>query len=117
MASRNATIWIPSALAVAFLIFGVAAPDVWKGLPGWARPTTIGVAVLLVGFAIFLAYRRTRSEESYGGRGGRAAATGEGSRATGGRGGDASKGTGGDGGAAIAKGRRSVAKGGDGGRG
>lgn len=118
MTSRNATIWIPTLLGVVFLIFGVAAPEVWKALPDWARPAAIVVAVLLWGFAIVLAYRRSGSDGLFrGGRGGSAMAKGDESRATGGRGGDAGKGDGGRGGAAIAKGRRSVAKGGDGGRG
>jgi hypothetical protein len=117
MASLNATIWIPSALGVVFMIFGVAAPNAWEGLPDWAKPTAIGLAILLWAVAIFLAYQRTRSEEFSGGRGGRAAATGEDSRATGGRGGAAGKGSGGDGGTAIARGRQAVARGGDGGRG
>jgi hypothetical protein len=117
MASPNATIWVPSALGVVFVVFGVAAPDVWKGFPDGAKHAAIVVAVLLWTAAIFLACRRTRGEEPSGGRGGRAAAIGDDSRATGGRGGDAGEGSGGDGGAAIAKGRRSCAKGGDGGRG
>ena len=117
MAARSATIWIPTALGIVFMIFGVAAQDVWKDLPDWAKPTAIGVAIFLWAIAIYWAYRRTGSDEPSGGRGGRAAATGESSRATGGRGGNVGKGSGGDGGKAIAKGRQSTAKGGDGGRG
>jgi len=104
-------------LGFVFIILGAAAPEIWNALPGWARPTAIGVAIVLWGFAIFLACSQSSTEKIAGGRGGSAVAAGDESNATGGRGGEAGKGNGGDGGAATAKGRGSVAIGGDGGRG
>lgn len=117
MASRNATIWIPSLLGVVFAIFGVAAPDLWSGLAGSAKSVALVGAVLLWIVAACLAFWRTPADKLRAGRGGHAAASGDDSNATGGRGGDAGKGHGGDGGNAVAQGRRSVAKGGVGGRG
>ena len=115
--NRNATIWIPLALGLAGVLLGLVLAKTWAELPGWASAIGGLVAVLLVAWAVYLAYRDEQPERLRGGEGGGAVASGEDSRAIGGRGGDAGWGAGGDGGAATAKGRRSIAKGGKGGQG
>jgi hypothetical protein len=114
---RISTIWIPSVLGAAFLLFGLALPRIWSTLPPWTTLAGVICALLLWCLALYLAFQRLRGERARGGGGGSAIATGEESRATGGPGGDAGHGNGGDGGAAVAKGARSIAKGGPGGKG
>lgn len=114
---RNAKLWIPLALGAAGVLMGLVLANSWTQLPGWASVVGVLVAVALVVWAIYLGFQDEQSDRLRSGSGGRAVASGEDSRATGGQGGDAGKVSGGDGGAATAKGSRSVAKGGKGGRG
>lgn len=111
------TIWIPLALGAAGVLLGLALAKFWATLPEWASVVGVIVAILLVAWAIYLAYQRQQEDRLQGGVGGRASAFGVDSEATGGSGGDAGWGDGGAGGSAIAKGKRSIARGGNGGRG
>lgn len=117
MASRTATIWIPTALGLASLVLGLALPRVWSALPAWTTPAAVAVGVVLWLLAIALAYVDKGASKQIGGKGGSAVAEGAGGRAAGGRGGAAGMATGGAGGDAAANGRGSVAIGGDGGNG
>lgn len=114
---RNSTIWIPLALGAAALLMGLALAKFWAGLPEWMSLIGLIIAILLVAWAVYLAYQNNHATRLRGGAGGRASAFGRDNEATGGSGGDVGRGDGGDGGSATAKGQRSIARGGSGGRG
>lgn len=116
-AGRNETIWIPLALGIAGVILGLALTKYWSGLPDWVSALGVLAAIVLIAWAIYLAYQSRQTDRRHGGAGGNAFAAGEDSQATGGVGGDAGRGDGGQGGTATAKGLRSIARGGSGGRG
>lgn len=117
MSQRNATIWIPLALAVAGVAMGVITTQFSSKLPMWTIAIATLVVTGLVAWAIYLAFQPHYPDRVKGGSGGEALVSGKDSRAVGGRGGDAGRSNGGEGGAATVLGNRSIAKGGNGGSG
>ena len=117
---QNSTFWIPSLLAVAFLIFGLGIPELGIQLPEHSTEGALAIAVLFVIWAGYLAYQssaKSAGQLTGGGLGGSASVVGNHSTATGGDGGSTVARAGGAGGSASVSGNNSSARGGRGGNG